>query len=98
MIFGINALAMRAGTAGGSEAYLQELVAHLALVDQENEYRLFVNAETESAFPVDAPHCQVIVAPRLAGGRHERWGVEQLWLPLAAQRSGARVLLCPSPA
>jgi glycosyltransferase involved in cell wall biosynthesis len=96
MIFGIDALSIEAGRAGGGETYLQELVAHLTEVDPENQYVLFVSAAGRSLFRTDTPNLRVITGPAAHRGGLRRIAVEQLWLPLAARRAGLNALLCPT--
>lgn len=96
MIFGINALSVRPDPARASESYLRELVAHLALVDRENEYRLFVTMANRACFHTDLANCRAVVCPGAPLGRYRQLAAEQLWLPLAARRIGVDVLLCPT--
>jgi glycosyltransferase involved in cell wall biosynthesis len=95
VIFGINALSVGPETARGSEMYLRELVAHLALVDSEHEYRIFVTPASRACFRTDPPNVRAVVCPGTRLGPYHRLAVEQLWLPLAARRAGIDVLLCP---
>lgn len=96
MIFGINALSVKPGLTGGGETYLRELVAHLAQVDPDNEYRLFVSGANRVCFRVDAPNFREIVVPLAQRGTSHRIAMEQLWLPLAARHARLHALLCPT--
>jgi glycosyltransferase involved in cell wall biosynthesis len=95
VIFGINALSVRPDPARGSETYLRELVAHLALVDAENEYCLFVSPANRACFRTDSPNVRAIECPGIRRGEFHWPAIEQLWLPLAARQAAIDVLLCP---
>jgi glycosyltransferase involved in cell wall biosynthesis len=94
VIFGINALLLRRGLSGERETYLRELVAHLARVDSENDYRLFIGAAGRDLLPAHAPRFRAVVC-HLAGSL-PRFAAGQLWLAAAARRAGVDVLLCPT--
>ena len=96
MIFGINTISVKPGLAGAGATYLHELVTHLALVDQENEYRLFASATRREGLDADAPNFRTIAAPRARLGPLQALATEQLWLPLAVRRAGVHAFLCPT--
>jgi glycosyltransferase involved in cell wall biosynthesis len=95
VIFGINALSLTPGQSGGSETYVRELVTHLARIDPDNEYRLFVGAARREFLRADAPNFRTIAFPLPHGAAGPRFMAEQLWLPAAARRAGIHALLCP---
>lgn len=96
MVFGINTLSLKPGLAGEREGYLRELVAHLARVDRENDYCLFVSAAGRDLLPEEATRFRAVAYP--LGGLLPRFAAEQLWLPAAARRAGVEVMLCPTAA
>ena len=92
---GVNALYLIPGGVGGTEIYLRELLAALALFDAENEYFVFTNLETgPDLVPRKARFYWKPQAVR-ARFRPARILWEQTVLPLEASRYGLDVLFNP---
>src|SRR5580704_1824591 len=92
---GVNALYLIPGGVGGTEIYLRELLAALAVVDSTNEYLIFTNQETDSDLvPRQANFVWKPQAVR-AIRRPERILWEQVVLPLEAGRYRLDVLFNP---
>ena len=75
----------------GMDMVALELIKNLQLIDQENEYVIFVKPDEDSNCIPSAPNFHVI---ELKGGFYPFW--EQIALPLAAAREGCEVLHCTS--
>jgi glycosyltransferase involved in cell wall biosynthesis len=92
---GVNALYLIPGGVGGTEIYLRELLAALAVVDTTNEYLIFTNQETGSDLvPRQANFLWKPQAVR-ANSRPARILWEQIVLPLEAGRYRLDVLFNP---
>ncbi len=92
---GVNALYLIPGGVGGTEIYLRELLAALAVVDTTNEYLIFTNHETGSDLvPRQANFLWKPQAVR-AVRRPARILWEQVVLPLEAGRYRLDVLFNP---
>ena len=95
MRIGVNALYMLPGRVGGTEIYLRSLLAAMARVAPEHEYRVFINFETEAA-PFDAAPCVTMVPVGVwATSRVARILAEQGSLARAVHREGCDVLFNP---
>ncbi len=68
-----------------------ELVRNLQLLDQENEYVVFVKPDEDDQVIFDSPNMKIV---RLEGGSYPQW--EQVALPRAARREGCDMLHCTS--
>lgn len=84
MRIGLNLLYLLPGIVGGTETYAAGLLQGLAGADRDNDYLVFVNAE--SAFwPIpDAPNIQRVVCPIRAANRIQRLVFEQAAMPRLA--------------
>jgi glycosyltransferase involved in cell wall biosynthesis len=92
---GVNALYLIPGGVGGTEIYLRELLAALAVVDSTNEYLIFTNQETGSDLvPRQANFIWKPQAVR-ATSRPARILWEQIVLPLEAGRYRLDVMFNP---
>lgn len=92
---GVNALYLLPGVVGGTEIYLRSLLAALAEIDQDNQYVVFTNRETDSGLaPARANFAQ---APQWVRASNRPWRIlwEQLRLPRELRRTGCDVLLNP---
>jgi glycosyltransferase involved in cell wall biosynthesis len=85
MRIGLNLLYLLPGIVGGTETYAAGLLHGLAEVDGENDYLVFVNAES-SSWPLPRVHnIRRIVCPVRAQSRLKRLLHEQLALPRLAR-------------
>jgi glycosyltransferase involved in cell wall biosynthesis len=92
---GINALYLIPGGVGGTEVYLRELLAALALIDSTNEYFVFTNEETESELVPKRSNFQWKPQAIHAKNRPARIIWEQSILPLEASRYRLDALFNP---
>lgn len=88
---GVNALFLLPGGVGGTEIYLRNLLAALGEIDSQNQYFVFVNAETAAAHPPLTPaaaNFHEVPCPIRAANRPLRLLWEQFGLPsqIAARR------------
>jgi glycosyltransferase involved in cell wall biosynthesis len=83
---GVNALYLKPGAVGGTEVYLRGLLAAMATIDQENEWIVFANSETQRDLMPEAPN--FAWAPQSVGAsfRPARIVYEQLVLPRRANQ------------
>jgi glycosyltransferase involved in cell wall biosynthesis len=81
MKIGINLLYLLPGVVGGTETYAAGLLHGLAEMDQQNEYVIFVNRESESWSLPQAVNFTRVVCPIRAAGRASRYFFEQMRLP-----------------
>jgi glycosyltransferase involved in cell wall biosynthesis len=77
---GVNALYLIPGGVGGTEIYLRRLLQALARIDQDNQYLVFTNRETESLAP-NQSNFVTRPQPVAARFRPARILYEQLILP-----------------
>ncbi len=81
MRIGLNLLYLLPGIVGGTETYASGLLQGLAAADRDNDYLVFVNAES-TFWPIpDAPNMYRIVCPVRATNRFQRLAYEQLAMP-----------------
>jgi glycosyltransferase involved in cell wall biosynthesis len=92
---GINALYLIPGGVGGTEIYLRNLLGALAEIDGVNQYRVFLNHETNPSLVPTRPNFSCIRHPVPARIRPLRIVWEQAVLPLSALRHGLDVFLNP---
>lgn len=92
---GVNALYLIPGGVGGTEIYLQSLLAALAEIDPVNRYFVFTNRETGAALVPKAGNFTAV--PQLVNAVHRpaRLLWEQTALPLAAVRRKLDVMFNP---
>jgi len=95
MRIGINALFLIPGKVGGSEVYLRNLLCHLAKIDRQNEYILFVNKENFHTFQISQPNFTEVFCPIKASFRPARILWEQFILPFQIKKSNIEVLHSP---
>jgi glycosyltransferase involved in cell wall biosynthesis len=81
MKIGINVLYLLPGVVGGTETYAAGLLHGLAEIDQQNEYVVFVNRESERWPLPRAANFTRVVCPVRAAGRASRYFFEQVRLP-----------------
>jgi glycosyltransferase involved in cell wall biosynthesis len=81
--------------ATGVDNYLTQLVLHLAWVDHDNQYKVFVNYEDRNLFRGVLPR-NFTVVPWCLRPRSTRLLFQQLVLPVAAIRWGADIVHSPS--
>jgi glycosyltransferase involved in cell wall biosynthesis len=81
MRIGLNLLYLLPGIVGGTETYAVGLLGALARIDQENEYVIFLNRESEAWWLPAAPNVRRVVCPVWATNRLGRYVFEQLRLP-----------------
>jgi len=92
---GVNALYLIPGGVGGTEIYLRCLLGALAEVDQEDQYLVFTNRETEASVAPSRPNFLVAQQPVRGVVRPARILWEQTGLPMAVARERVDVLLNP---
>lgn len=80
MRIGINTLAVNRGDFGGGERYLYFLLRHLAKIDGENEYFIFVNFQNQDRFTVKQENFQPVMC-HVDASRVKRILYEQFVLP-----------------
>jgi glycosyltransferase involved in cell wall biosynthesis len=79
----------------GVDNYLTELVLHLAKIDLENQYRIFINYEDRGVFPCKLPSNFELVSMCLRP-RPVRLFFQQVLLPMAAKAWKADIIHSPS--
>ena len=84
MRIGINLLYLLPGVVGGTETYAKCLLEELARIDDQNQYVVFVNRESQ-AWPLPEGFARV-VCPVNATSRPNRYLFEQLRLPFWLSR------------
>jgi glycosyltransferase involved in cell wall biosynthesis len=92
---GINALFLVPGGVGGTEIYLTSLLHALELVDQSNEYLIFINCETAVGPSIAPSRFRLIACAVRARSRPQRILWEQLFFPAQLARHRVDVLLNP---
>jgi glycosyltransferase involved in cell wall biosynthesis len=92
---GVNALYLIPGGVGGTEIYLRELLAALAIIDTANEYFVFANLESgQDLIPRQANfHWKPQAVHAVFRPARILW--EQIVLPLEAWRYGLDVMFNP---
>lgn len=93
MRIGVNALYLISAGVGGTEIYLQNLLAALAEIDQENEYFVFTDRHAPATLIPGAGNFRHIPQPVDARNRPARLIYEQTRLPAALRRQGIDCLL-----
>jgi glycosyltransferase involved in cell wall biosynthesis len=92
---GVNALYLIPGGVGGTEIYLRRLLGALSSIDQDNEYFVFTNCETDADLVPGCPNFHWKPEAVRARFRPARILWEQTVLPVAAARARLDVLLNP---
>ena len=95
MRIGINALFLIPGGVGGTEVYLRNLLAALALAPRNHQYVVFLNQETDASLLPPHPAFLPIQTGVRAVSRPSRILYEQHLFPLAARRAHIDVMLNP---
>ena len=95
MRIGVNALFLIPGKVGGTEVYLRNLLTHLAVIDNKNEYVLFTNKENSGTFKIGQTNFREVLCPIRASFRPARVVWEQLFLPFQVKRYRIDVLHSP---
>lgn len=75
----------------GMDMVALELIKNLQLIDNENEYVIFVKPDEDRGCIPPAPNFKIV---ELGGGPYPTW--EQFALPRAAKREGCQLLHCTS--
>jgi glycosyltransferase involved in cell wall biosynthesis len=75
----------------GMDMVALELIKNLQIIDQENEYFIFVKPDEDSSVLQETSNFKII---ELDGGSYPSW--EQITLPKAAKKYGCDVLHCTS--
>ena len=81
MRIGINTLAINRIDFGGGERYIYFLIQHLARIDQENKYFIFVSPQNQDRFAINQENFQPIVCPVNINSKVKRGLYEQFFLP-----------------
>lgn len=92
MRIGVNLLFLLPGVVGGTETYAVSLLKALGQIDPENEYRMFINKESDRLETPFHPNFKKIVCPVGARIRVARYLWEQTLLPLQARGQGLDLL------
>jgi len=77
----LNLLYLIPSVVGGTETYARSLLAALAAVDRDTEYRVFVNAEAAELDVTPAPNFRRVLCPVPGRRRPVRYAWEQTVLP-----------------
>ena len=88
MKIGINLLYLLPGKVGGTETYAAGLLKGLSLVGSENEYLIFVNAESASWPIPQGENFRRVLCPVKASNRAGRYFFEQARLPKVLAECG----------
>ncbi len=91
MRIGINILYLRPSCVDGAYIYARRLLDSLALLDAENTYYIYLNAEA-AQFAMPAPNFQPVVFPFLPQQRFPRYWHEQVILPRHAAKHKLDIL------
>ena len=75
----------------GMDMVALELIKNLQIIDQENEYFIFVKPDEDSSVLQETSNFKII---ELNGGSYPTW--EQIALPKAAKQYGCNILHCTS--
>jgi glycosyltransferase involved in cell wall biosynthesis len=75
----------------GMDMVALELIRNLQVIDQENEYILFIKPDVDDTVLKESANFKIV---RLNGGFYPLW--EQIALPRAAKRAGCQLLHCTS--
>jgi glycosyltransferase involved in cell wall biosynthesis len=95
MRIGVNALFLIPGAVGGTEVYLRNLLAALALEPRNHQYVVFLNRESDASLLPAHPAFLPIQTGICATSRPSRILYEQTLFPLAAARAHIDVMLNP---
>ncbi len=93
MRIGINALYLIPGRVGGTETYVRNLVKALSVIDEKNEYFVFINSESRGIFENISPRLRVVRCRFRATRRPVRILYEQTILPLRMRLRRIDVML-----
>jgi len=91
MIIGIEAQRIFRKKKHGMDMVALELIRNLQVIDQENEYILFIKPDADDTVLQESPNFKIV---RLNGGFYPLW--EQIALPRAARKAGCQLLHCTS--
>lgn len=80
---------------GGGEAYLTNLIDHLARVDQDNEYLILVSPDNQDTF-LEQSNFRKVVCPISCNSVSSRLAYEQLILPIWLRRHRIDVVHFPA--
>ncbi len=75
----------------GMDMVALEIIRNLQMIDQENEYVIFVKPDTDNTVIRETPNFRIV---KLDGGPYPLW--EQYTLPRAARKEGCDILHCTS--
>ena len=92
---GVNALYLIPGGVGGTEIYLQNLLAALAEIDRQDEFVVFTSREAGAELAPRAPNFSIVRTSIPASFRPARIVWEQTGLPAGIARRRLHVLLNP---
>lgn len=85
MRIGLNLLYLLPGQVGGTETYATELMRSLDLISQDDDYLVFVNAESADFQIPASPRFRKIICGVRASNRVKRYLYEQFVLPFLVQ-------------
>ena len=91
MKIGIEGQRLFRGKKHGMDVVALELIRNLQVIDQENEYVLFIKPDEDDKVINETKNFRIV---RLEGGFYPLW--EQVALPRAAKEAGCEVLHCTS--
>ena len=92
---GVNALYLIPGGVGGTEIYLRNLLAALAVIDGRNEYFVYLNRESDESVCPSAANFHAVATGVPASLRPLRLAYEQTGLALRSFRDELDVLFSP---
>jgi glycosyltransferase involved in cell wall biosynthesis len=92
---GINTLAVNRADFGGGERYLYFLLRHLAKVDEENEYFVFVNSQNKERFTIENQNFRTIMCP-IGVSKVERILYEQCFVHKIINKHKIDIFHCPN--
>src|SRR2546423_1508066 len=81
---------------GGLETYIQNLIQHLARLDRDNSYILFLDANNSDRFSDLPSNFHSVASPVPAALRAARLAWEQLLLPIQVRKYSIDVLHSPN--
>ena len=96
MRIGITTLTVNREDFGGGERYLHFLLQHLAKIDQENEYFIFVSPQNQDKFTINQKNFATIVCPVNVDNRVRRVLYEQSSFPKLIKQYGIDVFHSPN--
>lgn len=91
MKIGIEGQQLFRGTKHGMDMVALELIRNLQIIDQENEYVIFIKPDVDDTCLKESDRFRIV---RLEGGFYPWW--EQITLPRAAKAAGCQILHCTS--